>query len=412
MRFTFIHAADLHIDSPLAGLGLKDAAVAARFSEAGRRAVKSLIQTTIDSNAAFLIIAGDIFDGSWKDVTTGLFFVSAIADLHRAGIPTIMVKGNHDAESVVTRALPYPDSVHTFDVKKAGTHRLEQHRVALHGRSFAARNVPDDFVASYPARVDGWLNIGVLHTALDGTRGHASYAPCTVDDLNRFGYDYWALGHIHAREIVSQNPWIVYPGVLQGRSVRETGAKGAERVTVEDGKIISVEQIVLDGARWAHESVDISSCADVSDVLDRVGVTLDAAHAQAGGRALAIRLSLKGITPLHDQLVARRDIILDDARALGFRLAEDCWVEAIKLATVPPVHRAVVAADAEVLDIGALLASSADEPEFRDDIAALIKEIKDKLPPDLHEEFSADEAELTVQIEMLARAHLAGSLAS
>ena len=220
MRFSFIHAADLHIDSPLAGLGLKDAAVAARFSDAGRKAVKSLIRATIDSNAAFLIIAGDIFDGSWKDVTTGLFFVSAISELDRAGIPTIMVKGNHDAESVVTRALPYPDSVHTFDARKAGTHRLEQHRVALHGRSFTARKVSDDFVASYPARVEGWLNIGVLHTALDGTRGHASYAPCTADDLARFGYDYWALGHIHAGEIVSRNPWIVYPGVLQGRSVR------------------------------------------------------------------------------------------------------------------------------------------------------------------------------------------------
>ncbi|MCX7318183.1 MAG: metallophosphoesterase, partial [Hyphomicrobiales bacterium] len=119
MRFSFIHAADLHIDSPLAGLRLKDAAVAARFASAGRRAVDALIDETIARKAAFLIIAGDVFDGSWKDVTTGLFFVSAIGRLHREGIPTYIVKGNHDAESVVSRDLPYPESVQVFPANKA-----------------------------------------------------------------------------------------------------------------------------------------------------------------------------------------------------------------------------------------------------------------------------------------------------
>jgi DNA repair exonuclease SbcCD nuclease subunit len=111
MRFSFVHAADLHIDSPLVGLKLKDAAVAERFANAGRRAVEALLAETIASKAAFLIIAGDVFDGSWKDVTTGLFFVSAIARLHREGIPTFIVKGNHDADSVVSLDLPYPKSV-------------------------------------------------------------------------------------------------------------------------------------------------------------------------------------------------------------------------------------------------------------------------------------------------------------
>src|ERR1700761_8454580 len=101
MRFTFIHAADLHIDSPLAGLRLKDENVARRFAEAGRKAVQALIDATIASEAAFLIIAGDVFDGKWNDVTTGLFFVGAVSALHRAGIPVFIVKGNHDADSLM-----------------------------------------------------------------------------------------------------------------------------------------------------------------------------------------------------------------------------------------------------------------------------------------------------------------------
>ncbi|MET0904428.1 MAG: DNA repair exonuclease, partial [Tardiphaga sp.] len=286
MRFSFIHAADLHIDSPLAGLRLKDATVAARFASAGRRAVDALIDETIASKAAFLIIAGDVFDGSWKDVTTGLFFVSAIGRLHREGIPTYIVKGNHDAESVVARDLPYPDSVQVFPANKAMSMTLDAYRTVLHGRSFPNRHI-DEFVTTYPARRDGWLNIGVLHTSLDGRSNHASYAPCSVDDLKRFGYDYWALGHIHAQEIVAEDPWIVFPGNLQGRSVRETGPKGAVRVTVEDGRIVEVVPLALDHARWDHLDLAVADAITEDDVTALITTAIADAHAAAESRPLA-----------------------------------------------------------------------------------------------------------------------------
>ena len=116
--------------------------------------------------------------------------------------------------------------MHVFDARKGQTQLIEELRVALHGRSFTERGAPDDFLSGYAARREGWLNIGLLHTSLDGARGHNPYAPCTVQDLTRFGYDYWALGHIHAAETVARDPWIVYPGNVQGRSPREIGPEG------------------------------------------------------------------------------------------------------------------------------------------------------------------------------------------
>ena len=282
MRFTFLHAADLHIDSPLESLGAKDPAIAALFARAGRAAVEALIRETIDSEAKFLVIAGDIFDGDWKDVSTGLFFVRQVSELHRAKIPTFVVKGNHDAESVMSRALPYPDSVHVFSAARAESRIIEELRVALHGRSFAQRGAADDFVSTYPARREGFLNIGVLHTSLDGVRGHDFYAPCTLADLTRYGYDYWALGHIHAAEIVSRDPYVVFPGNLQGRSPREIGAKGAMRVTVDDGRIVAVEPIALDAARWAHEFVDVSGVSDDDEALTRISEALVAGKKRRG----------------------------------------------------------------------------------------------------------------------------------
>lgn len=406
MRFTFIHAADLHIDSPLAGLRLKDEDVARRFAEAGRKAVQALIDETIASEAAFLIIAGDVFDGDWKDVTTGLFFVAALSALHRAKIPVYIVKGNHDAESLMSRDLPYPDSVTVFPSQAAKTEVLDDYRVALHGRSFPNR-LTGEFAATYPARRDGWLNIGILHTSLDGTRGHDGYAPCSVDDLKRFGYDYWALGHIHAAEIVSRDPWIVFPGNLQGRSVRETGAKGAVRVTVDDGRIVDVTPLALDGARWAHLTVDVGDAADETELLARVASELSAVHADSEGRALAVRVTLTGTTALHNQLVARRETLQDDLRASALHLAADCWVEQVKIRTTPRAQPAATV-PGENIDVAALLGEAARDPDFAAALNELAETMRAKLPRELQDEFSQSDA--VASLADSARALLAGEL--
>lgn len=382
MRFSFIHAADLHIDSPLAALGRKDRDVAALFAQASRRAVQNLVEETLSADAAFLIIAGDVFDGDWPDVSTGLFFVRELARLERAGIRVLMVRGNHDAASKMRKSLRWPDNVHEFSSRKAESVELDEHRAVLHGKSFPERNVPDDFVDSYPARREGWLNIGVLHTALDGVRGHASYAPCTEDKLAGFGYDYWALGHIHAAEIVSRNPWIVFPGNVQGRSIRETGAKGAMRVDVEDGRIANVTPIVLDAARWAHVTLDMGGASDDEALFDLAMAHLRDVHAAADGRAVAVRITLSGDTPLHAQLVARHENYSDELRALALRVSDDCWVEKLVLATRKPAEIPSGQLETKSLDLAPLLARAAASNEFAEEIDALCKQVAGKLPKD------------------------------
>jgi len=407
MRFSFVHAADLHIDSPLLGLSLKDDVVAARFAQAGRRAVEALVSEVITSKAAFLIIAGDIFDGDWKDVTTGLFFVRAISELHRQGVPVFMVRGNHDADSLMSRDLPYPDTVTHFASSKAETIALDEYKVALHGRSFPTRLIATDFVSTYPVRRDGWLNIGVLHTSLDGSRGHEGYAPCTVDDLKRFGYDYWALGHVHAAEIISRDPWIVYPGNLQGRNPRETGAKGAVRVTVEDGRIIEVIPIALDGARWDHLSVDVADDATETAIFDHLRAALEAAQAECAGRPLAVRITLKGTTPLHNKLIAQNEELLDNLRAAGFQAASDCWVEQIKIKTSAPPSVGYER-DSENIDVESLLSVVAADGQYQAELVDLVKTIADKMPKDLRDEFAQSEDIKTLAAD--ARALLLGRL--
>ena len=160
MGFTFLHAADLHLGSPFIGLTLKDEAVARSFATASREAFSELITRAIEIKVSFVVIAGDVYDGEWRDTSIGLFFNREIARLDRAGIPVFLLKGNHDAESVVTKSILLPDSVRQFPTTKPHTFRIEDLKVALHGRSFPDRAVNENYALSYPDPVPGWFNIG------------------------------------------------------------------------------------------------------------------------------------------------------------------------------------------------------------------------------------------------------------
>ena len=203
--------------------------------------------------------------------------------------------------------------------------------VALHGRGFPRRDVTENYAADYPQPVAGWFNIGVLHTAC-GRAGHENYAPCTETDLGARGYDYWALGHVHAFEIVSRDPWIVYPGNLQGRSVRECGEKGAVIVDVADGRVHAVRRVLTDRARWAEVVVDVEPYDDEPGVLRAIEAQVRPHVEASEGRMLAVRVTLIGSTPLHARLLADADL-RDKTEAAAQRCGDDVWLERLRLAT-------------------------------------------------------------------------------
>ena len=219
-QFRFLHAADLHIDSPLMGLSRKSEEFASHIDEASRRAVDNLVSAAIDEECSFVVISGDVFDGQWRDYRTGIFFADRMRRLGDAGIQVYITLGNHDAENRFAARLELAENVHLFPHRKAGTFRVEGLGVAVHGRSFSQRDVTENMAKDYPPPIPGMFNIGLLHTACTGRAWHDPYAPCTVEQLVHHGYDYWALGHAHTREVVNRDPYIVYPGNLQGRSPR------------------------------------------------------------------------------------------------------------------------------------------------------------------------------------------------
>ena len=333
MGFKFIHTADIHLDSPLRGLSAYENAPAERLRNVSREALKELVTRAIDEQVSFVVIAGDLYDGDWRDYNTGIFFAGQMGRLAKASIRVFLLHGNHDAESEMTRKLALPANVTVFSSKSAHIHKVDDFKVALHGQSFATRAVVENLASDYKPKVDGYYNIGVLHTALEGYTAHPNYAPCKVDQLHAKGYDYWALGHVHEYEKWEGASTIVFPGNLQGRHVRETGRKGAVCVTVDDAGHTTVDRIYLDILRWESLCVDVSACADIDDVARSVGTGLTGLL-EADNVPRAVRVTLEGQAQLHGALMGNPALVRAQVLAQVEAIDPDqLWIEKVKVAT-------------------------------------------------------------------------------
>ncbi len=389
----FLHAADIHLDSPLDGLAARAGEHANTLVGATRRAFKALIDCAIEQAVDFVIIAGDLYDGDWRDFSTGLTFMAGMARLEKAQIQVVIVRGNHDAENQMTRRLTLPPNVRIFDSRKAHSLPFENLRVVCHGRSFGTQHQAENFALSYPKPWPDYFNIGVLHTSATGRPLHDVYAPCSVDDLVAKGYDYWALGHVHKREVLCQDPcWIVFPGNLQGRDVNETGPKGCTLVTVDGQRVVAVEEKILDVARWVRCLVDVSRCTTLEGMGETVRAALAEEVATAGHRTLAVRITLTGASRLHRRLVSNPEATEAECAVAATR-AGDIWIERVVVATTDPEPPALASSDA-LTELFRALDGVQATPEdclslFGEPLAALLE----RLPMEIRE--TADLATMT-----------------
>lgn len=369
----FLHAADIHLDSPMAGLQARQGLPADLLRHCTRRAFAAMVDLAIAEDVAFVVIAGDLYDGDWKDFNTGLFVAE---QMRRLGRPCFVLRGNHDAHSVITKDLRLPSNVREFSVHGCQTHRLDDLGVALHGHSFPKRAVPEDLSERYTAPVPAFLNIGVLHTSANDTSGeHETYAPCNPARLALKDYDYWALGHIHQRRVLHERPWIVFPGNLQGRHAKETGPKGCTLVTVQDRSIVAVEHRTVDVLRWAALEVDTTGL-DVLELDRRLEAAVQAALAEADGRPLLARLQLGGQTALHARLGADQDRLVAHCRAVAADLGGELWIEKVQLRTRAPR----VEATDELEPLHAAFLASLEDPLRVDALLGDMRELRKRLP--------------------------------
>jgi DNA repair exonuclease SbcCD nuclease subunit len=312
----FIHAADLHLDSPFVGIGTLREGFAETMRDASLEAWDALIDCCLEEEAEFLVLSGDLFDRADGTPRGRSRVRRGIERLRGAGIHVFVVHGNHDPLSGRS-PLAGLEGVHVFrkDVPTSEMLDLPAGPVTVHGVSFGKREVTENLALKFARGDAPGLHVGILHCSLGEREGHGTYAPCTVADLIAARMDYWALGHIHAYAEEHAEPPIIYAGTLQGRSPKpgERGPHGAVVVEFEGDRVLEHRRVELDRVRFEAVEVPIEGLEDEADLERALRSAAAAVVAQADGRVVLLRATLTGRGPLHELLV--RDEYLTGLRS-------------------------------------------------------------------------------------------------
>jgi len=400
----FVHAADLHLDAPFKGVDATDPRVRDALVTSTYEALDAVVSLCVEERVDFLVLAGDVYNSASKSLQAEFAFRDACVRLAEAGIRVYLAQGNHDPASSRSFDLELPPEVHVFssgEVERVVFERGGAPVCALYGRSFRTAAETDNLALGFSRRRGEAIAIGVLHANVGGRPGHEPYAPCSLEDLRAAKMDYWALGHIHKPEVLSEDPAVVYAGCTQGLQPNESGIRGCRLVTITDSGV-GTEFVPTSSVVWDAASLDASALGTVDEV--RAALVAAIAHGAegAGDRPLVMRLELAGRSEAHAALArpgALRDL-LADVRADALDREPWVWVDRVADRTRPAVELESVrggedlagdlvrladalAADETALaalldDVAAPVAATLDRREApRADAAALLERARD-----------------------------------
>jgi exonuclease SbcD len=393
MPYRFVHAADIHLDSPLKSLALRDPELAELIGNATRRAFAAIVDLCLAEQVDALLLAGDLYDGDQTSMKTARFLAEQLRPLHEANIKVFIIRGNHDALSKITKELTFPDSVTLFG-GRARAISLERgdtdFPVTIHGLSFAQPHAPDSLLDRFRPPTPGAINIGLMHTSLVGAPGHDNYAPCSIADLTASGFDYWALGHIHKRSVVEGGCTIVMPGMPQGRDIGESGAKSVTLVTITDNRSIQIEERFTGVAQFESVPVDLTGIESWEDMIAAVAKNLSLARDQVKSEHLVARLHFTGTTPLAWRLRRDPDLLKEEAGHRAHIIGKS-WIEKIEIDCHSPVARTGANAD-PVIELARLIDEEVMRSDaYRAEIAGIVKELRGQLPPECRDLLGSEE---------------------
>jgi exonuclease SbcD len=380
-----LHTADLHLDSPLASLAMRDPALRRRVGTATRQALERMVSFCIEEGVAALLICGDLYDGSVRSMKTAAFLARQMERLNEHGIAVFYIKGNHDAENPVTGEMQLPANVHVFGAR-GGKAQLGDTDIWIHGVSFREAQAPRSLVPDFTAPVSGAVNIAMLHTSLAGAAGHDVYAPCSVSELTAAGFDYWALGHVHKRQVHSAKPWVVMPGTPQGRDIGEDGRKSATLLTIE-GQAIDISEVATSRVEFRRSDCDISGHDDDSAVERCIGEHLRKELSGIEAGFAIFRLRLTGTSAIGWQL--RRDIDRwRETASLMVADGERGFIESLGL----ELREGASPTGLADTELQAIMAEIAQEEGFRQQAREEVQRMLETLPRERRTALAADEA--------------------
>ncbi|MDO9537653.1 MAG: DNA repair exonuclease [Thermoplasmata archaeon] len=344
--FKFIHAADLHLDSPFKGISEIDPAIQQELAEATFKSFDKIIELCIEEKVDFLLIAGDVYDSQDKSLRAQLRFIDGLERLSDRGIHTYLVHGNHDPSSGWASSLKIPDLVHVFTGKKVHKdifQRDGENLAKIYGYSYSRRDIMESVIPEFEEKVieSPQYTIGLLHCCLGTATGHEPYAPCLIGDLTKLPINYWALGHVHNKQVINENPAIVYPGNIQGRHIRENGEKGVFLIEVDDSHNTTIHFQSTENIIWDTREISIDKCKTFQELRKEINTFITELRSKSDGKPAICRIYLTGRGSLNKDLMKQSNVddLVTDIRECEKTESPFVWIEDIKIQTSSPIDR-------------------------------------------------------------------------
>ena len=340
--FSFIHTADLHLDSPFSGLRQVDGEIADLLKDATFRAFDNVVELALKNKVDFLLVAGDVYDAADRSLRAQLKFADGLKKLANAGIRSFVCHGNHDPLDGWIASLQWPEEVHIFgpELESVPVTLGGEDVVLIHGISYPHSQIDDSFGRGFERQGSQPFQIGLIHCSVGSDPAHETYAPRTLSELVAANLDYWALGHVHAnRVLMDGHPFVAYPGTTQGRHIREPGPRGCLVVQVDGQGAVSARFEPVDCVRWSSSELQINDLDTEGDLIEALEQTCDEIGDEAQGRPAIVRITLNGRGVLHAML--QRPQVVEDLterlRETGLASSPPVFVEQIRLQTNTPV---------------------------------------------------------------------------
>lgn len=339
--FSFVHAADLHLDSPFSTLAGDNPELKTRLRASTFEAFDNLIRLCLDRRVDFLLVAGDVYDGPERSLSAQIRFRNGLQRLAEAGIRTLVVHGNHDPLEGWSSGLEWPAGTHIFgpELETVEVRRGKGLLARIQGISYPRREEKRNLARLF-GRTDGTFHIGLLHANAGSDTGHEPYAPCSVTDLIDTRLDYWALGHVHNRRLIhDEQPVILYSGNTQGRNIREQEERGCYVVEVDQDQGIRTAFEAVDVIRWTRKELSIKDLETEQDLLDSLENLCQKISDSQAGRASIVRVTLTGNGSLYRLLSRPQTIpqIQESVMEWGAALSPPVWIDRIRLKAGPEI---------------------------------------------------------------------------
>ncbi len=339
--FRFIHAADLHIGTPFRGLARLNEEAAAILRESTYRAFDAMVEYAVNKDVDFLLLCGDLVDIEDRNLRPFLHMERGFRRLREHDIGVFIVHGNHDPAEGVSGTFRFPENVVAFPTEASQWRRFNTRSggiaVAIWGMSFGQRAEYRNLSRLVPPGPDDAFRIVLLHCTVGQQGDHEPYAPCVMSDLKERSVDYWALGHVHKKAQLSEDPVVIYPGNIQGRSFKELGERGCYLVEVNEDHKVKLTFLETGMAVWEEATVDVTGIPDVSELQDRLYQVAKRLIDRAHPRGLICRFRLEGVCAFFEDISTDETLeeMVDELNAEFYDAGQLILVEGIRNCSYP-----------------------------------------------------------------------------